>query len=559
MAYLSYYRKYRPQNFEELVGQEHVTRTLQNAIRLNRLAHAYLFSGPRGTGKTSCARILAKALNCESGPTPSPCLKCSLCVRITSGNALNVMEIDAASNRGIDEVRDLREKIKFTPPEGNVKVYIVDEVHMLTTEASNALLKTLEEPPAHVVFVFATTEAHRIPATLLSRCQRFDFKRITHPHILEVLKTVAEKEKLHTTEQALSLLARASGGSLRDALSLLDQAVTFSGAEFGVEELVLLLGMVEDVTLFHLVESIATKNISRSLELVHQLFNQGKDATLVCKNLIEYFRNLLVYKTMKKPDEILVLSENAKKQLEDQKNLFTQDQLLSILKILSRTAESMRWEPMGRLLLEMALLQLMPASAASITADKPASAASLPALQAAQQAGVPPESSEVRSQTTPEPKTESKEQTDTKKEPENETLTAMSVEARWLDILNEVKNEDMPTYTFLLQAVPSRVDGNTLIIGFSQKASFGRKMFETKERIQILETALKKCLGKKLIIKTAELPAEPEIQAAKPEARLPVRPPASARAGKHTQTGNPKSEEALKKVMEIFEGSKVVE
>lgn len=540
MAYLSYYRKYRPQNFEELVGQEHVTRTLQNAIRLNRLAHAYLFSGPRGTGKTSCARILAKALNCESGPTPSPCLKCNLCVRITSGNALNVMEIDAASNRGIDEVRDLREKIKFTPPEGNVKVYIVDEVHMLTTEASNALLKTLEEPPAHVVFVFATTEAHRIPATLLSRCQRFDFKRITHPHILEVLKAVAEKEKLHTTEQALSLLARASGGSLRDALSLLDQAVTFSGTEFGVEELVLLLGMVEDVTLFHLVESIATKNISRSLELVHQLFNQGKDATLVCKNLIEYFRNLLVYKTMKKPDEILVLSENAKKQLEDQKNLFTQDQLLSILKILSRTAESMRWEPMGRLLLEMALLQLMPASAAS-----------LPALQAAQQAGVTPESSEFRSQTAPEPKTESKKQTDTKKEPENENLTAMSVEAKWLDILNEVKNEDMPTYTFLLQALPSRVDGNTLIIGFSQKASFGRKMFETKEKIKILETALEKCLGKKLIIKTAELPAEPETQAAKPEARLPVH--------EHTQTGNPKSEEALKKVMEIFEGSKVVE
>ncbi|MDY6952253.1 MAG: DNA polymerase III subunit gamma/tau, partial [Thermodesulfobacteriota bacterium] len=228
MSYLVLARKYRPQTFEEVVGQDHVTRTLKNAIRADRVAHALLFSGPRGVGKTSVARIMAKAMNCESGPTPSPCNVCRSCREITEGVSLDVFEIDGASNRGINEIRELRENIKYMPSHGRFKIYIVDEVHMLTTEAFNALLKTLEEPPPHVLFFFATTEAHKIPITILSRCQRHNFKRIGLEDILTSLRRVSHEMSFRIDDEGLVLLAREAGGSMRDALSLLDQVMAYA-------------------------------------------------------------------------------------------------------------------------------------------------------------------------------------------------------------------------------------------------------------------------------------------------------------------------------------------
>ena len=245
MAYMALYRKWRPQDFSDLIGQEHISETLSNAISTGKVAHAYLFSGPRGTGKTSTAKILAKALNCEHGPTPTPCNQCVCCQKINDGSFMDVFEIDAASNRGIDEIRDLRETVKFAPVDGKYKVYIIDEVHMLTTEAFNALLKTLEEPPSHVVFILATTEVHKVPITIQSRCQRYDFKRITKDDILKRLVMITDEMGLNADKDALSIIAIQADGGMRDALSLLDQCLAFTKDELTVTQVRKVLGLDE--------------------------------------------------------------------------------------------------------------------------------------------------------------------------------------------------------------------------------------------------------------------------------------------------------------------------
>ncbi len=261
MGYLVIARKWRPKQFEEVVGQEHITLTLQNAIKKDRVASAYLFSGPRGVGKTTTARILAKALNCEKGPTPQPCDSCTPCQEIAEGHSIDVLEIDGASNRGIDEVRSLRESTRYTPSNLRYKIYIIDEVHMLTTEAFNALLKTLEEPPPHVVFIFATTEANKVPATILSRCQRFDFRRIPQEKIVEQLKKICDQETIQIDDQALYLIARKSEGCMRDSQSLLDQVLSFSDHTVSKDDVISLLGIIQHDEFFTISEAIARKAI----------------------------------------------------------------------------------------------------------------------------------------------------------------------------------------------------------------------------------------------------------------------------------------------------------
>lgn len=242
MEHIALYRAWRPQSFQDMVGQQHIIRTLQNAIRENRLSHAYLFSGPRGTGKTTAAKLLAKAVNCEKGPAPEPCNECDACRRITAGAVMDVLEIDAASNRGVDEIRDLREKVKYAPTEVRQKVYIIDEVHMLTTEAFNALLKTLEEPPPHVMFILATTEPHRLPATVISRCQRFDFRRVSLDEQTQRLRVICEQEGIAAEEEAIEYIARLSDGGMRDALSILDQISSFSDGRVSYQQVLDMTG-----------------------------------------------------------------------------------------------------------------------------------------------------------------------------------------------------------------------------------------------------------------------------------------------------------------------------
>jgi DNA polymerase-3 subunit gamma/tau len=296
MSYLVIARKWRPQSFEDVAGQGHITRTLQNAIRAGRIAHAYLFTGVRGVGKTTAARILAKALNCEKGPTATPCNQCSVCEEITSGNSIDVFEIDGASNRGIDEVRQIIENVRYQPAKCRFKVYIIDEVHQVTKDAFNALLKTLEEPPPSVKFILATTEPHRLPETILSRCQRYDFRRITLREIVDRLGGIAQSEGLAITPGALALLAREADGSMRDAQSLLEQVLASSGPSSPVDERALqeLLGLAERGALYELSSAVIQRHAARCLDLVAALAADGRDLCRVSRDLVEHFRNLMV-------------------------------------------------------------------------------------------------------------------------------------------------------------------------------------------------------------------------------------------------------------------------
>ena len=302
MSYLVIARKWRPQNFSDIAGQEHITRTLQNAIGANRIAHAYLFTGVRGVGKTTAARILAKALNCEKGPTATPCNECGQCREIALGSAIDVLEIDGASNRGIDEIRQIIDNVRYQPAKGRFKIYIIDEVHQVTKDAFNALLKTLEEPPDSVKFILATTEPHRLPATILSRCQRYDFRRIHLREIVERLRAIAKSERLAITEGALVLLAREADGSMRDAQSLLEQVLAMAapdesqGKALAVDEVLLqdVLGLAERRTLYEISAAVLGGNARRCIELVAEVVNRGRDINRLSRDLVEHFRNLLV-------------------------------------------------------------------------------------------------------------------------------------------------------------------------------------------------------------------------------------------------------------------------
>lgn len=288
MVYQAFYRVYRPQSFTEMSGQHHVKQTLQNALLHNKTTHAYLFSGPRGTGKTSAAKIFAKALNCEKGPTNEPCNECQTCITITEGSNTDVIEFDAASNSRVEEMRDIIEKVRFAPSNSRFKVYIIDEVHMLSNSAFNALLKTLEEPPAHVVFILATTEPHKLPLTIISRCQRFDFKPLTSSDIIERMKTVLADADIESDENTLKVIAQAASGGMRDALSMLDQVVSFSGERLTVEDALLVTGAIGEEIFYQLAKALQEKDAGTVLSLLDELITEGKDVSRLAEDLITF-------------------------------------------------------------------------------------------------------------------------------------------------------------------------------------------------------------------------------------------------------------------------------
>lgn len=358
MSYITLYREWRPKTFDEIVGQDHIVRTLENAIKNDRIAHAYLFCGIRGTGKTSTAKIFAKALNCEKGPTTEPCNKCTICNGIDSGRIIDVVEIDGASNRGIEEVRDLREKIKFTPTEGKYKIYIIDEVHMLTNEAFNALLKTLEEPPKHAIFIFATTEPHKLPATILSRCQRFDFRRLTVEDIISQMEHILESNGIEAEERALEIIARNAQGAMRDALSVLDQCISYSNGPITVEVVTDVLGTVNDEILFGFAETVINKDPAKGMEIIEDIVSKGKDIHQFIRDLIYHFRNLMVCKASDNLEGVIELPDEIIDDLKLQSQKTLLENIIRILNILASAEREARWSTFPRIVLEMTLIKL---------------------------------------------------------------------------------------------------------------------------------------------------------------------------------------------------------
>ena len=354
MAYMALYRAYRPQSFKEVSGQEHIVRTLQNAIINNKVAHAYLFSGPRGTGKTTIAKIMAKSINCPNSRDGEPCNECEICKCITKGMISDVVEIDAASNNGVDEIRDIRDKVKYLPSEGKFKVYIIDEVHMLSTGAFNALLKTLEEPPVHAIFILATTEPHKIPATILSRCQRFDFRGVGVKEIIERIKYICKEENIKVTDEAIELIAECAEGGMRDALSLLDEAISFAGNNVNVSDVYQVSGAVDLDNILETANDVLEKDSGKVLTSLEKIIELGKEIPKVCNDLIAFYRDMLIYKNNPKAEKALYNNSEFVKLAKRTTN----QRIYFYLNILNEAQNNMKFTNQKRTYLELALVKM---------------------------------------------------------------------------------------------------------------------------------------------------------------------------------------------------------
>ncbi|HTY12868.1 MAG TPA: DNA polymerase III subunit gamma/tau [Candidatus Omnitrophota bacterium] len=503
MNYISLYRKYRSQDFDDLVGQKHIIQTLKNAISSDRISHAYLFTGPRGTGKTSTARIFAKALNCKNGPTVSPCLKCDMCLKIRDGNAVDVIEIDAASNRGIDEIRDLREKVRYAPVEGKYKVYIIDEVHMLTAEAFNALLKTLEEPPSHVIFILATTEPQKVPITIASRCQRLDFERIKLSEIKEQLLKIAKAEKFKIDEKALDIVARSGEGSMRDSISLLDQLVSFAGDSITLDDVVTLLGAADEDMLFALSDAIHNGNDAEALELLRTGIDEGRSAAQVAKDLINHFRDLMFAKVGAAGS--LELTKEYQERLSEQSNGMEMGKIKDILRALTRAELDMKWHPHARLVLEVALLEIMqPKEVQTVSAEvkRPANVVRPAATVAAI-----PAVKETISAPVPAAKPAS---------PAPAGSRIAHIKTKWNEILALVKKQSPYGFVSLHEGEPMEINaGGKLVIGFKKGYAFHKERLEEAKNRAAVESAIKEVTGE-------EIGIEGEIMDGRPSRQAPV-------------------------------------
>lgn len=354
MAYLALYRKYRPKTFDEVIGQEHITRTLANQVKAGQVSHAYLFTGSRGTGKTSTARIFAYAINCQNPVNGSPCYECEVCKQLANPSNMDVIEIDAASNNRVDEIRELRENVKFMPATAKFKVYIIDEVHMLTDSAFNALLKTLEEPPAHVVFVLGTTEVHKLPQTILSRCLRFDFRLVSQAKLEKIVKDIFDKENITYQNEAIKEIAMAGEGSVRDTLSIADLIVAYSGGEITLEGVLKVLGTADLENLSAFAKAVFDKNVGQVFEVIDRVAKEGKNLIVFAKDLSVLFRNLLIIKTAKTAQELLATTADTFEKLSALAQSATEEELIKNMRIFSAIEAELKYALSPRVLIETA-------------------------------------------------------------------------------------------------------------------------------------------------------------------------------------------------------------
>lgn len=477
--YQALYRKWRPKTFSDVYGQPHVTRTLQSQLESGRISHAYLFTGSRGTGKTTCAKILSKAVNCLNPVDGNPCNECEICKGIDNGSILDVIEIDAASNNGVDNIRDLREEANFTPVNAKYRVYIIDEVHMLSIGAFNALLKTLEEPPSHVIFILATTEIHKLPATILSRCQRFDFKRISPEDITARLVYVSEKENVTLTENAAALIARIADGGMRDALSLLDRCFAM-GNYIDEDAVSSAAGIAGTVHLFSFSEFIAKGNFTEALKLVSRLHNESCDIDSLCTELTLHFRNLMVAKTVKECEGLIVCSKDELEKIKSRAAEIKLSKILSCIEILEKAAANIKNAVNKKIQLEAAVIKMCsPASSANINEELEERIASLEEKINLLSAGkaVAPEKSmpaapavtETKTEKPSEEDTKAEEKTDTPEEkkdapaPTAETIVDDGPFYNWSDVLEALKKYDIPLYGIMATSSAVIKNGRVII------------------------------------------------------------------------------------------------
>lgn len=501
MSYIVFARKYRPQTFDDIVGQAHITTTLKNAISQDHVAHAYLFAGPRGVGKTTTARILAKALNCEKGPTPRPCNSCPTCKEISQGSSLDVLEIDWASNRGIDEIRNLRDNIKFSPSKGKFKIYIIDEVHMLTPEAFNALLKTLEEPPPHVKFIFATTQPYKVPSTILSRCQRFDFRRIATKDIFANLKEIAKGEKLRIKDEALGLIAKYSDGSLRDAQVTLDQIASFESGNIGPGEVIKMLGLVDDEVLFGLSKAVGSKDAAAALKIIDRIADEGKDIIQVVLALIEHFRNIAIVKVASDLSSLVDAAEEkiAAYKLEAEK--FGVEDILYVIYTLSNTIDFIRKTSLSRIPLEAAVVKL----------TKRDSIVSLGRMMERAEALCKDPGIGIRVSGTGMKFAEQvskEEKQEIKIAPKNETPAVQKNEGNlneiassWMAVVDHVRVKKISIGSYLQEGYPVSIEANILSIGFPKECQFHKEVLESAENKKLIEESIRSVLKLSLKIR----------------------------------------------------------
>jgi len=504
MTYLSLARKYRPQEFDEIVGQEHIAITLKNAIAMNRVAHAYLFAGPRGVGKTSTARILAKSLNCEKGPTDKPCQKCPSCLEISQGVGFDVIEIDGASNRGIDEIRNLKENIKFASVRGKFRIYIIDEVHMLTQEAFNALLKTLEEPPQHVKFIFATTRPYKVLPTIMSRCQRFDFRKISTQDLAKKLEEIKKKESLKIKSDAIFLIARTSDGSMRDAEMILDQLLSFTKSEIRSEDVSKILGLLQEDALFSIADCMINNEKGKMLDTVNELTSSGKDPIFIASGIINHFRNLMVAKLAKdKKGASASLSEEDYRRLQEQSRGFSLDEILYITYTLSAAIDLMKKTSLSQIPLEIALVKLCEKGRLISIKEilgklsNIESGASSPAPQ------ILPEPVEAEKPVEKPPVVAEEEVA-----AEKDILTLQKMKTSWHKILNLIKNKKMSLATFFSEGAFLHVKDNILTVGFNKNNILHKEAVESDPNKKFIEDIIKNVTGENILLNIISVEGE---------------------------------------------------
>lgn len=517
--YQALYRQYRPKNFDDVLGQKHITITLKNQIQKENVGHAYLFSGTRGTGKTSTAKIFSRAVNCLNSHDGNPCNECEICKGILDESIIDVIEMDAASNRGIDDIRELRDKVVYPPARAKYKVYIIDEVHMLTIQAFNALLKTLEEPPKHLIFILATTEPEKLPQTILSRCQRFDFKRITTKDIIENMKGICSKLGLEVDGKVLSLIARNSDGAMRDALSLLDQCISFGKGKINYEDAIGILGIVNTGLITNIIDNIIGKNLESVLEIIDEVIQNGKDIHQFIKDLIMHFRNLMIIKTSKNPLELIDIDEELlEKYVEQSKNLELSF-ILKSLDILTTADEKAKWSTQPRIILEMAVIQI----------TKIEDSFSLEERIKRLEQGVPQGREVVKEQ----PKLENTyvkniqevKKEETKKEeyqeelPEKESfaddgkhLEFETITKDWQQILQSIKSKKMNIFALLIEGELISYSNKTLTIGYKEGFGFHKDAIEKPANKEFVENIVSTYFKKNIDIKFIMGSEKPKVK-----------------------------------------------